>query len=194
MSFKVPSSALTVLLFCVASTIAKPVLLAEWQWTDPTGLLHEFNAFGYFHRSWENAAAQVSDNWNLATITSREEQEALICGLQGLRGEFWLGGYQSNRHAGPADDWAWVTGETWNYRNWAPGEPNDYFGCATEQHLAVSSAWGTSQWLWNDEGYLPNIRGFVAERTTESVPEPGQLPLFAVGLIAIASMIRKKKR
>lgn len=193
MSGKTPSSTLTILLFIVASAVAKPVLLAEWQWTDPTGLLHQFNAFEYSRQSWESALAQLTGEWTLATITSAQEQEALIAGLQGVQGEFWLGGYQANRHAGPADDWAWVTGETWDYRNWAPGEPNDYSGCNSEQNLAVWSHWGTSQWLWNDEGYLPNIHGYITERTNQSVPEPGQLPLFGIGLVAIASLIRKKK-
>lgn len=187
------SSALTILLFGCMCLSADPLLLSEWNWNDQSGQVHEYQLFSYGKQSWEQANSQVTGRWHLATITSAEEQQVLVSGLKGVTGEFWLGGLQSSRQAGPEDDWAWVTGETWDYKHWAPGEPNDAHGSNSEQHIATWSKWGTTDWLWNDEGYLPNIGGYIAERTTASVPEPGQLPLLAAGLISIAIMIRRKK-
>ena len=194
MSGKTVSSPLIILLFGFASTFADPVLLTGWQWEDPAGSNHEFRVFSFVRQSWETSNAQLAEGWHLATITGAEEQQALISGLDGLTGEFWLGGRQSGCQTGPEDDWAWVTGEEWSYKNWAPGEPNDAYGSSSEEHIAVWSNWGTSQWLWNDEGSLPNISGYVTERTASSVPEPAQLPLLASGLVIIACLIRRKKR
>ena len=193
MSGKTPSSPLIILLFSFAAAFADPVLLSSWEWNDPEGILHEFQAFSFSRQSWGAANRQLTEGWHLATITSPEEQEALITGLEKRAGEFGLGGYQSGLQIDPENDWAWVTGESWNYKNWAPGEPNDAHGCASEQYIAVSSSWRKSKWLWNDEGYLPNINGYIAERTTSSVPEPGQLTLLAAGLAATVLMLRRKK-
>ena len=188
------SSTLIILFSGLMAVYADPQLLSEWQWNDPAGLIHEYKLFGDKGQSWEQANAQISEAWHLATITSAEEQQILVNGLVGLTGEFWLGGFQSARQEGPENDWAWVTGESWDYKTWAPGEPNDAWGSSSEQHIAVWSRWGTSNWLWNDEGHLPNIDGYIAERTTSAVPEPGQLSLFAAGLLGITCMIRIKKQ
>ena len=189
-----PSSAPILLLLLAVKLFADPVLLSHWEWNDPSDVSHEFQVFGFAGKSWEQAAGRLSTGWHLATINSAAEQQALVAGLQGLSGEYWLGGYQSPRQAGPEEDWAWETGESWNYHNWAPGEPNDAYGQSSEQHIAVWSRWSSSDWLWNDEGYLPNISGYIAERTAASVPEPGPLPLFAAGLVGIACMIRRRKK
>ena len=39
----------------------------------------------------------------------------------------WLGGFQSDS-ASPTQPWAWVSGESWDWTGWAPGEPNGGFG------------------------------------------------------------------
>ncbi len=41
--------------------------------------------------------------------------------LQGM----WYGGFQPPGVTPPNSGWEWVTGEPWDYTNWAPGEPND---------------------------------------------------------------------
>jgi hypothetical protein len=185
------SSTLPALFLLTLSLSADPVMVAQWQWTDPAGTLHEYNAYSFSCRSWEMSNDEVIGAWHLATITSTEEQTALIAGMCEVGGEYWLGGCQANRGAGAADNWAWVTGEEWNYKNWAPGEPNDAYGSNSEQHAAIWSKWGATEWLWNDEGYLPNVKGYIAERT-QPVPEPGQLPLFAAGLLGIMFLARKR--
>ncbi len=37
----------------------------------------------------------------------------------------WIGGYQPAGSPEPGGGWRWVTGEAFNYTNWAPGEPNN---------------------------------------------------------------------
>lgn len=179
------------MLFIVASLLitsftlfADPVVVAGWNWTDNNGAIHEYGVVSSSGCSWTDAAGEVAGGWHLATLVSAEEQNMLISGLRGLTGEYWLGGYQSGAGNNPEEDWSWITGEAWEYHNWAPGEPNDFIGHGSEQHLAVWSLWGESRWLWNDEAFLPNINGYVIERT-QSVPEPGVVTLFAIGLVAL---------
>ena len=192
MSSKKSSSIITMVLLSAAALFADPILIAGWNWVDAEGVFHEYAAYDFPCRSWDISNDQIDGTWYPATITSSEEQDALIAGLRGIQGEYWLGGYQTGRGTDPADNWAWVTGETWDYKNWAPGEPNDAYGKASEQHLAVWSAWGTERWLWNDEGYLPNIKGYIAE-TSHSVPEPTMLSLCFAGFLAIGCMAGKRK-
>ncbi len=192
MSSNKVSSIVTITMLLTFSLFADPLWLADWNWTDASGALHEYGVFDFPNRSWDLSRNQVDDGWYLATITSAGEQAALVAGLRGIEGEYWLGGYQVNRGTDPADNWAWIIDEEWNYRNWAPGEPNDAYGSNSEQHLAAWSLWGTSEWLWNDEGYLPNINGYIAERI-QSVPEPATVSLCAIGLLALFSTGRKKR-
>lgn len=192
MSFKHLSPIAFVFLGQLMPVFADPVFLTEWNWKDGGGLIHEYAVFFFPDQSWEAANQTNSDEWHLATIASQKEQEALIAGLQGITGEFWLGAYQTGASGNPADDWAWITGEKWEYRNWAPGEPNDAHGKNTEQHLAVWSIWGASNWLWNDEGYLPNMTGYITERT-QAVPEPNLLGLMAPVMLMLFGMSKKRK-
>ena len=86
--------------------------------------------------SWEKAAAEVSSwgsSYHLAAITTDGEQKRLEKLLSGLRGEFWIGGYQDSMKK-----WHWVTGEPWGYTHWAPGEPDGLYGRRSEQYLAIS--------------------------------------------------------
>lgn len=84
--------------------------------------------------SWADAkaAAEASSydgmTGHLVTITSAEENAWLYStfGSQLTNPYHWIGAYQSNPQSLDAG-WAWVTGEKWDYTNWADNEPNDYF-------------------------------------------------------------------
>lgn len=175
-----------------ASTLsASMISLNEWNWTDLNGGTHEYKVMLSKGISWENAFGSLEDDWHLATITSEDEQHSVISGLSGLAGEYWLGGFQSEKGDDPENNWEWTTGETWDYTHWAPGEPNDAYGASSEQHVALWSRWG-SDWKWNDEGYLPNIKGFVAEKS-HAVPEPSPFSLLLFNGVVIGAFIRRKK-
>ncbi len=97
----------------------------------------------------------------------------------GNRERYWLGGYQlSDRYRGddkPSVPWAWVTGEEWDYTNWAANEPNNGVG-GTQHWLHY---WPTVG-LWDDMENRGLMSGFVIEY---EVPEPASLALLGLGLL-----------
>jgi hypothetical protein len=133
---------------------------------------HYYALFQVDEISWTDALAQANEtNLNncyayLATVTSAEENQFLVASFGDVIGMsgygFWLGGYQ-DPGVEPADfGWQWVTGEPWTYWNWALNEPNDSSGPASEQHLDIQG-FDYEIGVWNDEEYLPNIRGYIVE-------------------------------
>ncbi|HVN94943.1 MAG TPA: hypothetical protein VMT62_00790 [Syntrophorhabdaceae bacterium] len=135
--------------------------------------------------TWQQAAEEVSSwgsAYHLATVTSPTEQQTLQKDLQGLSGEFWLGGYED-----PSKKWHWVTSEGWSFARWAKGQPDDSRIRVTDRYLAIGSKYGKDNWMWYGESDPRKIRGFVAERDTDPgnpspVPLPSATLLFASGL------------
>lgn len=139
--------------------------------------------------SWQDATIDMNrilgPDYHLATITSLGEQSFIASLLRTISGEFWLGGYQPEGENRPGKNWQWVTGESWEYTNWEAGEPNDFYGRGSEQHLALRKIGGA--WKWNDEGNVFNITGYIAESYTQA-PLPGALLLMCTGLTALAGL------
>jgi hypothetical protein len=71
---------------------------------------------------------------------------------------YWIGASQPAVTTCPACDWSWVTGDPFVYTNWAAGEPNDFYGADSEQHLEFWITPGT----WNDQCNCVQP-GFVVE-------------------------------
>jgi hypothetical protein len=68
---------------------------------------------------------------------------------------------------GIGSKWQWITGETFDYQNWAPGEPNSN---ARDASLVIWRPNGNSDLInWDDAHYVDRInktnpnRGFVVE-------------------------------
>jgi hypothetical protein len=124
--------------------------------------------------TWDQAraAAQaLGPDWDLATITSAEEQQ-FINGLlpnpaTGLY-RYWIGGRQVGQFDEPAGNWEWINDEGifWNngttgmFANWAAGEPNN---CGDGEHHLIVWSVGLSSWTWNDEA-CTSVGGYIAER------------------------------
>ncbi len=144
--------------------------------------------------TWDEANSDVSilfgPNAHLATIGSPEEN-SFIFNLGVEDHPYWLGGYQDDGTA-PDQGWNWVTGESWNYTDWAPGEPNDYGGTAEN---ALAFAFFEGNGTWNDAPdstrYLGN-GGYIVEYESNPVPEPATMLLFGAGLAGLAVVRRKK--
>jgi hypothetical protein len=132
---------------------------------------------------------------HLATLTAEPENvfvASLVDGVVSYPGdpssdsvlEAWVGGFQF-----PSDEldsskgWRWVHGEgtiaTLNgsspYANWFTGEPNDWLGLASENHMGIwgNDGYGNTIGSWNDEGGLWNISGYLVEYEASRVPEGG---------------------
>ncbi len=160
-------------------------------WIDDSGLMHEYELFYAQGISWDEARARarvLGEVWDLATITSAEEQLWINLNVFGnVLGEFWIGGYQNPLNTViPWANWTWVTGESWSYTNWAPSEPNDWYEHVLEQYLGAN--WGSNK-QWNDEGYLVNIQGYVAEQV---IPEPTTIWLMGTGLLGLFAVRRRQ--
>ena len=107
------------------------------------------------------AAAAMTNNGfpgHLVTITSAAENGFLIA--NGLATPaYWVGGSQPLGLTTPALGWTWVTGEPFVYTNWSAGEPNDFYGPASEQYLEFWSPTGT----WNDQNNTFPQGGYIVE-------------------------------
>ena len=158
---------------------------------DPSpDLVHEYRVELLIGATWEvaRAAARALDGgsagWDLATITSAEEQAAIQIELGPPSESFtdyWIGGEQQPGSCEPGGQWQWINGEGlfWNalpplvgpcvngeivgnYANWGAGEPNNTNG--NESHVTMDSRFG---WSWNDLNTNGGTRfptGYVAER------------------------------
>jgi hypothetical protein len=95
---------------------------------------------------------------HLATITSLEENSWIVHNLispmnlapkNGENFGLWLGGYQEENANSASEGWHWITGETWSWTNWDPGEPNDADGFK-ESYLQMWAIKGEAIGKWND--------------------------------------------
>ncbi len=125
--------------------------------------------------SWEDARARAEQaglngvpeiTGHLATITSQEEND-FVFGL--LTSSSWLGGSDDAVEG----EWRWVEGpeageQFWQglvagnpvdgaYTNWAPGEPNQFFGAGNPENYAHMRADGT----WNDLPESQNLNYII---------------------------------
>lgn len=136
--------------------------------------------------SWESARAFAASQLllgvpgHLATITTADENDVVVSvinafeSLQDVQHNLlWLGGEQIPHNTpNPSDNWTWITGEIWNYKNWnAPGEPNDAAG--GEYYLAIYGSGNPDGPIgtWNDDLSGAGNTGFIIEWT----PCPGDL-------------------
>ena len=98
--------------------------------------------------TWERAKADAESRTNaygikghLATIGTQAEWN-IAKGYLPADGACWLGASDAAQDG----NWKWVDGTRWNYSNWDSGEPNNYFGPASESYLEALGG----EHKWND--------------------------------------------
>ncbi len=182
----------------ICSSVSAETVLSSGNWGN-----HTYQVMSFVGHSWDDANLDVNtalgENYHLAAITSQEEHDFVkslfVDHEPQIGGTFWLGGFQPTNEADPAANWSWVTGETWDYTNWSDPsssgltftQPDDYYGLASEQHLAIWS----HDYRWNDESRAGYISGYVAE----TVPEPATLAMLTiVGLVGAGIALHRKRQ
>jgi hypothetical protein len=139
-----------------------------------------------------SAATGLGAGWNLASITSADENTFVISLLPNTPSErmhVWIGG----RDEAAEGTWTWTNGDPFSYTNWFGGEPNN---TGDEDYLAYDFRVGS--WAWNDapndvHGAYPSVvtvGGYVVENP---VPVPAAAWLLASAMLGIAGIARRRK-
>lgn len=124
-----------------------------------------------FHNvlTWQEAKrACEAMGGHLATVTSAKEQKTLEA-LNLQNENLWIG---ANCDSG--GNWAWVTGESWEYTNWNDGEPNNSSNVMPAESCAA--IWPDG---WNDlaSGNLYEQSGYICEWDAVDPAAMIQVPL-----------------
>ncbi|UCG12384.1 MAG: PEP-CTERM sorting domain-containing protein [Deltaproteobacteria bacterium] len=138
---------------------------------------------------------------HLVTLTTIEETD-WVWNFQSGLDKYWLGGYRVDDNGTQGyfedDTWAWVTGEEWDWTNWAPGRPNDYYGGNPPEDSLNFHNNGNGTWNdapSNDDHDLGNVFGYIVEYEQPIPnPEPGTILLFGSGLVGLAGARRRFRR
>jgi glucose/arabinose dehydrogenase len=134
------------------------------------GILPTYNGKEYrltTAKSWTQAQAEAQSlGGNLVTINDAAE-ETWLKQTFGDSETLWIG--LTDRAV--EGNFQWVNGETTTYRNWAPGEPNDYkFGGAFPDGEDYAGINFGAQKQWNDfpDSYAGTARGIIEIASTST--------------------------
>ena len=163
------------------------------QWTVASGgnghLYEVISAPGMF---WDDAHANallLGESWNLASVTSQEEQDFIVSLLPEAsfyREHYWLGGYQPVA----VGSWEWTNGSPFVYTDWWSNEPNDFSGVGLDW---VALDWRSNAWHWNDLSNHASNGPLISGYVVSTVPEPSTALLLGVGLAGLG-MRRRRQR
>ena len=154
--------------------------------------------------TWQAAAAAAAAstfggvNGHLVTITSQAENDflsglATSANLTGFQGA-WIGGNATTWLVGPE------AGQLHTYTNWGGVEPNN--GGFAYFNIGPAGPGGLGKWV-DDSGVqglpeypLDPVVGYFVEYESPllATPEPASLVLFGLGLMAIAPVLRRRRR
>jgi len=149
-------------------------------WVHPDGSMHYYDAVSTpLGINWNTAFDSAGGHGGyLASITSQAENAFVFSLVNSdlywlrrpgsdprLAGP-WLGGTQDFGSEEPDGGWYWVTGESMNFVNWSPGQPDDD---GDENALHYGESAGVRVPTWDDaSAFDGSIRGFVRELSADS--------------------------
>ncbi|XP_043932649.1 lectin-like [Protopterus annectens] len=97
----------------------------------------------------------LGEQGHLACIHSKEINDLILQLGESSGGPVWIGGHRLLK----SEHFIWIDGSSWNYNNWAPGEPNFVGGAeeCTEMYTSQQRAGS-----WNDIS-CSVTRSFICE-------------------------------
>ena len=138
-----------------SNVLAEGVLI---NWTTPTSMVyngHFYSAYTFNGAyDWDSAREFCTKlGGHLVTITSAEENNAVLELMLKAGKEFaWIGASDLVEEG----NWFWITGESFDYTNWADSQPDNYNG---SQNYGVLWADG----MWDDAFRNDSISCFIFE-------------------------------
>lgn len=122
--------------------------------------------------SWHDAKDYCESlGGHLAAITSSDEENYIAQFVdKGKKTAYWVGLTDENNEG----VWEWVTGEKYEYNNWAPNQPDNEDTAGNEDFVELCNTSVTNyKWMWNDnvnqpsdyttDGHRFDQHGFVCE-------------------------------
>ncbi|MBI4198965.1 MAG: lectin [Chloroflexi bacterium] len=152
--------------------------LSDWITNPSNGNLYKLIQCGAWSACEVEALSQGS---HLVTVNNASEQSWLVTTFGG--GElFWIG-FTDQAVNGT---WQWISGQPVTYTNWASGEPNDFWGPASENWAAMN--W-SSPGRWVDFGPVSPEWSSITKAIIEQLaPTPTPTPIPGVSSIGLAIM------
>jgi hypothetical protein len=186
--------------------------LGQWYQYSGTGNYYSVQAITGVSNGWLIANGQAtsltgpgSRSVTLASVTSANLDAFIFAGIDDPT--YWstdvanndegpnIGGHQFDKQAEPAGHWAWSNGDTWNYTQWAAGEPNNSSGVEDYTTLFCNTGATCRSGNWNDisSGVSPvgtagSIHYYIAEASgpaVSGVPEPSTWAMMLLGFAGL---------
>jgi len=130
--------------------------------------------------TWAQAEAQAASlGGHLVTINDLAENQWILSNLAGPGNLYWTGA----RDDAVEGTFAWTSGETWSYANWAPGEPDNDTGSGGNGDFGYFD--GTTG-LWGDTD--GSFAGFVGMGIAEVMQETTPVPLPAAAWLLLSGL------
>jgi hypothetical protein len=130
---------------------------------------------------WDTARATAElKGGYLATITSQQEQDFIVNNVVTPQSRYaWIGATQRADGVEPDQGWEWITGETWEYDAWGPGQPDN--APSLDEDCTNFLLYAGQVGDWNDEECSRSDVYFIVEYE-KIVPSAST---WGVGILAI---------